>query len=784
MDLKNMPILPLKGVTVFPDMVISFPIAREISINAIDAAHDNEDMIFAVPQINADEEEPNIDGFLGIGVVCKIKQVLKLPVNITHIIVEGINRAYAKNIVKENGYFKADAENIYEDNNDNNFDDSNVNSVTAKALMRLASEEFEKYTKANSSNPNNDVMLTLVSAKTPGKLADVISAGINVNNALKIKLLSTIQPLERLNIVVETLISEIEILNIKNEIAQKVKSNLDDTQKEYYLREQFKIIGDKLGDKDGVKGIKEDFIKRANDKKLPEYAYKTVIDECERMVKIPVSSPEFNLARTYIDCILKLPWNEKTEENKDIKLAKKILDEDHYGLKSVKERILQFIAVKINSKKPNASIICLVGPPGVGNTSIAKSIARATGRKYVRMSLGGVKDESEIRGHRRTYVGAMWGRILSAMKDAKTTNPLILLDEVDKLGTSFNGDPSSALLEVLDPEQNNTFVDHYIDMPYDLSDVLFICTANDINKIPVPLKDRMEIIQLSGYMPEEKKNIAVKYLYPKQLEAAGLDKSQLFISENAIDKIIELYTREAGVRQLERTISEICRKAVVDILSKRKKRIMVYDRNISKFIGPEKFSRIKANKEPLVGVARGLAWTSVGGDTLEIEANIMKGSGKIELTGNMGDVMKESAKAGISYIRSNSDRFKIESDFYKNTDIHIHIPEGAVPKDGPSAGITMATAVLSALLKTPVKNNVAMTGEITITGRVLPIGGLKEKVIAAKQANIDTVLIPKENLPQIDEIPKSVKNGIKFICVSHIDDVINNAILEGERVWK
>ncbi len=778
MSIKNMPVVPLRGLTVFPNMVISFPIGRKLSLDAVEASHDNDDMIFLITQKDSEENEPTEDGLAQVGTVCKIKQVLKLPANVTHIIVEGLHRAYAQNTHIEE-YFVSDAE-IIDDKLPSEYEED----IQAQALMRLANEDFEKYTKLNNAMPANDVMLTLISAKTPGQLADAIAAGINISNEEKLRLLETIDPIERIKRVIEILTNELEILELKSKIEKSVRKNIDDSQKEYYLREQLKVISEELGDKDGIQGIKDKFLKKAQEKELPDYVLKTVTDECERMVKIPVTSPEFNVSRTYIESILKLPWSEKTEENKDLKLAEKILDEDHYGLKDVKERILQFIAVRMNTKEPGASIICLAGPPGVGKTSIAKSIARATGRKYVRMSLGGVRDEAEIRGHRRTYVGAMWGRILNAMKEAGSTNPLMLLDEVDKLGVSYNGDPSSALLEVLDPQQNSTFVDHYLDMQYDLSDVLFICTANDIGKIPGPLKDRMEIIQIAGYLPDEKKNIAVKYLYPKELKEAGLEKSQLSISEHAIEKIINSYTREAGVRQLERTIGTLCRKAVVEILSGKTKKVTVTERNIEKYLGPEKFNRLKANEKPLLGVARGLAWTSVGGETLEIEANAMPGTGKIELTGNMGNVMKESAKAGITYIRSNSDRFNLSESFYKDTDIHIHIPEGAVPKDGPSAGITMTLAVISALTKAAVKNNVAMTGEITLTGRVLPIGGLREKVTAAKQAGIDTVLIPEENKPQLKDIPDYIKKGLSFVAVSNMDDVVKNAVAEGEKVWR
>ncbi len=778
MIFNNMPVLPLKGITVFPNMVMGLPIGRKISIEAVEAAKENDEMIFLVPQKSQQEENPGADGLLNIGTVAKIRQVLSLPANITHVIIEGVNRAYVRNVNTGGKYYVADADVIDEDEN------FGENNIEVQSTMRAAKDLFDRYIKLSGSKLSEDVILTFSMAKTPGKLADNISASITVDNDIKQELISDIDPMDRLKRVISILSQEIEILALKNEIEAEVKSNMEKSQKEYYLREQLKVIEKKLGEDDDAQRLKNEFQNRAMEKELPDYAFKTIVEESEKMAKTPITSPEFNVIRNYIETILSLPWTEKTRENKNLISARKALDKEHYGLEDVKERILEFIAVRINSQTPPSSIICLSGPPGVGKTSIAKSIAKATGRKYVRMSLGGVRDESEIRGHRRTYVGAMCGRIMKAMRQAGTVNPLILLDEVDKLGASYNGDPSSALLEVLDPEQNNTFTDHYLDMPYDLSKVLFICTANDSSNIPGPLKDRMDIIQLSGYTIDEKRNIADKYLYPKQLKLSGLKKSQLSIEPDIIDYIIDGYTREAGVRQLERTIGRLCAKAVVEILEKGTKKVKITEDNIADYIGIKKFTREKANLTPMVGIVRGLAWTSVGGETLEIEVNTMAGSGKFELTGNMGNVMKESAKAGISYIRSQSANFNIDGDFYKNTDIHIHIPEGAVPKDGPSAGITMATAMISALTGAPVKNNVAMTGEITIRGRVLPIGGLKEKTIAARQAGIDTVIIPALNKPQMEELPDEIKNSLKFVLVETMEDVLKNAIAEGGKVWK
>jgi ATP-dependent Lon protease len=615
-------------------------------------------------------------------------------------------------------------------------------------------------------------------------LSDVIAAGIVIGAERKQKLLECIDPIERLGEVIKILDQEVKILKLKAELEEKVKSRVEESQREYYLREQMKVIQEELGDKDGIQALSDGYKHLAGEKQLPDYAKKIVVKEADRLAKMSVTAPEANIIRSYVEHILELPWVEKTEEIFDINVSQKILEADHYGLEKVKERILEYLAVRENTRKNSATIICLVGPPGVGKTSIAKSIAKATGREYVRMSLGGVKDESEIRGHRRTYLGAMSGRIINAVKQAKTINPLVLLDEVDKLSISMNGDPSAALLEVLDSEQNNTFRDHYLDMPYDLSKILFICTANDVSKIPGPLKDRMEIISLSSYTLDEKVNIAMHHLYPKQLKANGLKKSQLKIDEETLAFIIEGYTREAGVRGLERTIAKLCRKVVKEIVSGEKKSIKITKKNVEKYLGNVIVRHLAANDKPQAGIVRGLAWTATGGETLQVEVNTMKGTGKFEVTGNMGDVMKESAKAAITYIRSEADKINVHSDFYKDTDIHIHIPEGAVPKDGPSAGITMATAMVSALTGAAVRNDVAMTGEITIRGRILAIGGLKEKIIAAKQAGIKKVIVPFDNKRDLSEIPESIKNGMEFVFAKEMDEVFNNAIAEGENIWR
>jgi ATP-dependent Lon protease len=778
MSVQNLPVIPLRGITVFPNMVISFPVGRESSLKAIDAAQKNNENVFLVSQKDIRKNDPDVDDLYTVGTVSSIKQVLKLPGNITHVIVEGISRAKIEKLFVDD-YMTVDVLVI-----DEKDDQDLKNDIQCQALMRCGNDMFDEYLKINKRMPETGTMLTMVSAKTPGEVADSIAAGINIDNEVKQEILEILSPVKRLEFVIQKLSSELQILRLKNEIETQVKSNLDTTQRKYYLREQLKVIQEKLGDKDGMQSLVEEFKNKAKEKKFPQYVSKTVEREIDRMSKMQLASPEANVSRLYIEHILELPWTEKTKENTDLKKAEKILENDHYGLKDIKERIIEFLAVHINSGEDHSSIICFVGPPGVGKTSIAKSIARATGREYVRMSLGGIKDEAEIRGHRRTYIGAMSGRIINAMKQAKVINPLILLDEVDKISKGYNGDPASALLEVLDREQNNNFNDHYLEIPYDLSNVLFICTANDVSAIPAPLRDRMEIINISGYTIDEKKNIAMKYLYPKQLKYSGLNKSKVKIDENVIEEIIDGYTREAGVRQLERMIEKICRRSVINILEGKKKSVKVTKSNLEDFLGTRKFTREMKNKEPLVGVVRGLAWTSVGGVTIEVEAGTMKGTGKIELTGNMGDVMKESAKAALSYIRSNSDKFAIDSDFYKNTDIHIHIPEGAVPKDGPSAGITMATAMISALTGAKVRNDVAMTGEITITGRVLHIGGLKEKVMAAKMVGIDTIIVPSENEPQVKDIPEEIKGNLEFIRASNMSDVLNTAVAEGENVWR
>jgi len=651
----------------------------------------------------------------------------------------------------------------------------NFNKTEVEALKREVISTFEEYVKL-SNKITADSVVNIMSNDDVNQISDLIAASIVLKIEDKQKLLSEFNPVKRLEKLLELLVREIQILEVEKDINIKVRKQIDKMQKEYYLREQLKAIQNELGDKDGITGEINEYKKKMTKANLPEEAEKKVLKELDRLAKMPSGSAEGSVIRTYLDWILDLPWNKKTEEVIDLEKATKILDEDHYGLEKVKERIIEYLAVRKIKNDLKGPILCLVGPPGVGKTSIARSVAKALNRNYVRMSLGGVRDEAEIRGHRRTYVGAMPGRIIAALKQAGSKNPLILLDEIDKMSSDFRGDPASAMLEVLDGEQNFAFRDHYIELPFDLSDVLFLTTANTLDTIPRPLLDRMEVISISGYTEEEKFNIAVRHLIPKQVEAHGLKKGNLRIDDQAVRDVINYYTREAGVRNLEREIGTICRKAVKNLLSSGKKYVKITSANLEKYLGKKKYRYDMANERDEVGIARGLAWTPVGGDTLSVEVTIMSGNGKLELTGQLGDVMKESAKTGMSYIRSRAEDFNIDKDFHTKYDIHIHVPEGAIPKDGPSAGITMVTAMVSALTGIPVKKNVAMTGEVTLRGRVLPIGGLKEKVLAAHRAGIDTVIIPEDNRKDIEDIPENVRRGIRFVPVMTMDEVLATAL--------
>ena len=771
------PMMALRGLTVFPNMAISFPVGRQKSLDALEEADQFSKKIFLATQRNPEQPAPEQKDLYPIGTVAEIKQILKLPGNVTHVIVEGLHRGRLVEVRKKRECEYAAIIPLEQDF-------AEEPDVSTVAMMRRAMEQYEEYAKFVPNTAASDLIPTVSAAQKPGRMADLIGAGLDISFDRKQKVLSMLNPYERLQMVMDIMDFEKQVLLVKREIESKTKEKIDQNQREYFLREEMKVIQEELGDKDGIGADAEAFRKRLEEKDPPEEVRRTVEKEIDRMMKIPVTSPESNVSRSYIDTILNLPWNEMTEERFELKEAAAILDEDHYGLEKVKERILEYLAVRKNAPEEKATILCLVGPPGVGKTSIARSIAKALNRKYVRMSLGGIKDEAEIRGHRRTYIGAMPGRIMNAMKQVGTINPLMLLDEVDKLGVSYNGDPAAALLEVLDGEQNFTFRDHYIELPYDLSKVLFMCTANSIDPIPGPLRDRMEVIQLGSYTSTEKLHIAMDHLVKKQMRRHGLTAGQLKIKPEAMEIIIDCYTREAGVRQLERTIGKVCRKAVKAIVGGEKKSMTVTPKNLEEYLGKPLFAQEKIYEEPQVGIVRGLAWTAVGGTTLSIEVNVMPGDGKLRLTGNLGKVMKESAEAALSYIRSQSGEFALEEDFYKTKDIHIHIPEGATPKDGPSAGITMTTAILSALTGAKVRNDVAMTGEVTIRGRVLPIGGLQEKVLAAKKAGIKTVILPWENQKDLNEISDEIKEGLEFVTVKDMEAVLRTALAKGESVWK
>lgn len=765
-----LPLLPLRGLTVFPYMILTFDVGREKSIKALEEAMINDQLIFLVAQKDAKNDAPEENDIYSAGTISKVKQLLRLPGDTIRVLVEGISRAEVKAYTQTEPFFIAEvAEKL--------FGSDSISDVENEAIKRKVLSTFDEYAKL-SGKISPETAASLETIDNISQLSDIIASNMLIKIEQKQEILGEFHPILRMEKLLELMMKEIEILEVEKDISVRVKKQIDKMQREYYLREQMKAIATELGDKDGTAGEVDEYKEKLKSTALPEEAEKKVLKELDRLMKMQSGSAEGSVIRTYLDLIFDLPWNTKTDEVIDLGKAEEILDEDHYGLEKVKERIIEYLAVHKLTNSIKGPILCLVGPPGVGKTSIAKSIARALNRNYVRMSLGGVRDEAEIRGHRRTYVGAMPGRIISAMKQAGSNNPLILLDEIDKMSSDFRGDPASAMLEVLDSEQNFAFRDHYLELPFDLSNVLFLTTANNLDTIPRPLLDRMEVISISGYTEEEKLNIAMKYLVRKQMEAHGLQKKNLRIGEEAVRDIINYYTREAGVRNLEREIATVCRKAARTLIASGKKSLTISPANLEKYLGTRKFHYDKVNEKDEVGLATGLAWTPVGGDTLAIEVTLMNGSGKLELTGQLGDVMKESAKAAMSFIRSRTEIFGIEKDFYSKYDIHIHVPEGAIPKDGPSAGITLATAMISALTGRAVRRNVAMTGEITLRGRVLPIGGLKEKVLAAHRAGIDTIIVPSENKKDIDEIPENVRKHIKFVFAADMDTVIKTAIVE------
>lgn len=763
MNIEKMPMIPLRGIVVFPGMVTHFDCGRDRTIGAIEESEIRDSKIFLVSQIDEEIEDPTMDEIYTVGAVASIKQILKIPGGIVRILIEGETRGRILSSEEKDKYTEVEVEILETEEIEMN---SNI-----EALTRLAEKDIEEYSEMDQKMLPG-MLESLINKDTPATMMDTACCYIELSVENAQKILETEDIEERLEIFHEIFSKEVELLKIEREIDTRVKSQLDKMQKEYYLKEQLEVIKKELGEEKES----DEYSKKLEDKNLPEEIRARAKKEIEKLSTISVQSPEYAVILNYLDWIMDLPWTESAEENIDIKNARKILDKEHYGLKKVKERILEFIAVRKLNKAAKGPILCLVGPPGVGKTSIASSIAHALDKNFVRMSLGGVTDEAEIRGHRRTYIGAMPGRVISLMKEAKQKNPVFLMDEIDKVGNNYRGDPASGLLEVLDPVQNKTFTDHYMELPFDLSEVFFVTTANTTSTIPGPLLDRMEIINLEGYTPNEKFNIARRYLVPRQLKESGLSEEDITISDGAIEDIISYYTREAGVRTLEQNISKIIRKAAMMIVEGEKEKISITKRNLNKFLGEKIFLFDLVNKENQVGVVNGLAWTAVGGTTLTIEATVMKGKGNLTLTGSLGNVMKESATAAVSYIAANAEKFGIKEDFRQKNDIHIHVPEGAVPKDGPSAGVTMTTALVSALTKRPVRRDVAMTGEITLQGRVLPIGGLKEKLLAAQRMGVKTVIIPKENIRDLNEIEDNVKNLLEIIPVSDAEKVIEIAL--------
>ncbi|MEI6132641.1 MAG: endopeptidase La, partial [Bacillota bacterium] len=755
-DTLKLPVLPLRGITVFPFMTLPFDVMRPKSIRAIEEAMEKDQMIMLVTQMDPTIEHPLTEEVFRIGTISKVKQFLRLPGESIRVLVEGVHRGIITEYTNTEPYFEAMVEQYERIEDASDEDGEQPLSPEAEALKRQMLGFFGEYSELTGRVPS-EALASLVSINDNANLADTIASHMPLKTEQKQELLEEFDGNRRLERLLQILISEIQIAQIEKDIHDKVRSQIDKMQKDYYLREQIKVIQSELGEKEGIAGEVDEMKSKIFENGLPPEAADKVEKELDRMLKMPAGSAETGVIRTYVEWVLDLPWNKVTPEKVNLTEAQKTLDEDHFGLDSVKERIIEFLAIKIMQKSLKGPILCFVGPPGVGKTSIAKSIAKAINRNYVRMSLGGVKDESEIRGHRKTYVGAMPGRIIAAIKQAGSMNPLILLDEIDKMSSDFRGDPASAMLEVLDSEQNFSFRDHYLELAVDLSDVMFITTANSIDTIPRALLDRMEVIQLSSYTTEEKFEIAMRHLVQKQMKEHGLKKSMITFKPDAMRNIINFYTREAGVRSLERQISKICRKVARIIVEGKKKTVTVNAAAVLEFLGGAKFSYDKANEVNQIGIATGLAWTAFGGDTLSIEVNVMKGKGKLELTGQLGDVMQESAKAAVSYVRSRVAELGIDADFAENTDIHVHVPEGATPKDGPSAGITLATAIISALSGRPVRRDVAMTGEITLRGRVLPIGGLKEKVLAAHRAGIKTIIIPAENEKDLEEIPDKIK---------------------------
>ena len=769
-DERNiLPMIPLRGLGLLPKMVLHFDVGREKSVKALESAMISNQHIFLTSQKDEDVEEPDIDDYYSVGVIARIKQMLKLQGDTIRVLVEGLYRAEIGEILQESPYIKCTLEDVEE---------IIPEEITPQilALKRSVETAFDEYAEL-THKLNGETLGTVKEIDDLSTFADIVASHLDIKIEEKQELLEMLDVCERLNKLYEVLIREIEIMKIEQDISAKVKSQVNQNQKEYYLREQMRAIQDELGIDEDVENEQNEWLKKLEELHLPEKTHQKIEKEIKRFTKMQPMSAESTVSRTYIETILALPWNKSSESEVDLKRAEEILEEDHYGLEKVKDRILEYIAVMKLTESLKGPILCLVGPPGVGKTSIARSIARSLNREFFRMSLGGVRDEAEIRGHRRTYIGAIPGRVISGLKDAGTNNPVFLFDEVDKIGADYKGDPASALLEVLDPEQNKDYTDHYLEVPFDLSKVMFITTANTVETIPRPLLDRMEIIEVSGYTEEEKLAIADRYLIPKKVKEHGLKEENITITEGAVRDLINYYTRESGVRNLEREIANLCRKTARKMVSGEAESFEITSENLSDYLGKKKYRYDIIKGETEVGVTTGLAWTIVGGDTLFIETTVVPGTGKLVLTGQLGEVMQESAKAGISYIRSIAGELGIKEDFYKTQDLHIHIPEGATPKDGPSAGVTMCTAMISTLTNTPVRKDIAMTGEITLRGKVLPVGGIKEKVLAAHRAGIRKVLLPADNKADIDDIPEKVRNEIEFVLISNAKEALDQVLV-------
>ncbi|MCX8031397.1 MAG: endopeptidase La [Thermodesulfovibrionales bacterium] len=764
----ELPVLPVRDVVIFPYMIIPLFVGRDVSIKAIDHALNSNRMILLLAQRDMNVEVPSPEDLYTVGTVCMIMRMLKLPDGRVKILVQGLSKAKVLLFTQRDPFFIAEIEKIV---------DEKYKEITLEneALIRTVKEQLEKTISLGKTAPP-DIMIAIENLDDPGRLADLICSNLGLKTEQAQEILEMTNPIARLQRIGEILAREIQLLTIQQKIQTEARGEIDKTQREYFLREQLKAIQRELGDIDERGEEIREFRKKIEEAKMPEKVLKEAEKQLKRLEKMHPDSAEAGTIRTYLEWLTELPWSKSTTDQLDIKVAEKVLNEDHYDLEKVKERILEYLSVRKLKEKMKGPILCFIGPPGVGKTSLGRSIARALGREFVRMSLGGVRDEAEIRGHRRTYVGALPGRIIQGIKTAGTNNPVFMLDEIDKIGMDFRGDPSSALLEVLDPEQNNSFMDHYLAVPFDLSNVMFITTGNLADTIPNPLKDRMEIIYLSGYTEEEKLQIAKKYLIPKQLEEHGINGQKLKIGESAIRQVISHYTREAGVRNLERQIANLCRKVARLIAEEKATRITISAKNLHKYLGAPKYLPEEEMKKDVVGVATGLAWTESGGDVIFVESTIMKGKGTLTLTGQLGDIMKESAHAAFSYIKSRAKDLNIKEDLFSKYDLHIHVPAGAIPKDGPSAGITMAVSIASILTGKPVRRDVAMTGETTLRGRVLPIGGLKEKTLAAKRMGIKTIIIPQKNKKDLDELPKYVKEGINFVLAETLDEVLKTAI--------